>query len=349
MRLNENILELLREKEAEAVKQTQRGAILQPGAIGDCILTLPLSRFMKQSLKLSEVDMVGNTEYIGILPGRTCIDRVRSIESVDMHKLFINAKEFDLAERDALINFFADYSWIVTFLGEPDSDFEQNLIFTANCSHSAEVITVSAKPSKRFKGHISEFYIRQFMRQCGLSVRAGKSRLDEVLIRANESDIDMARAQLKEAGIKASEKMVIIQPGSGGRGKCWHVDNFLAVAKKLISDGLQVIFLLGPAELYRLDEARIRDMQAVAGCMTDLSLAEVLGLLSCADAFLGNDSGITHLAAGLGVKTVAVFGPSNPILYKPAGPAVTILCSDSPDFAERPYPALQQQAVQALV
>jgi hypothetical protein len=304
---------------------------------------------MKQSLKLSEVDMVGNTEYIGILPGRTCIDRIRSIESVDMHKLFINAKEFDLADRDALINFFADYSWIVTFLGEPDSDFEQNLIFTANCSHSAEVITVSAKPSKRFKGHISEFYIRQFMRQCGLSIRAVKSRLNEVLIRANESDIDMARAQLKEAGIKASEKIVIIQPGSGGRGKCWHVDNFLAVSKKLISEGLQVIFLLGPAELDRLDEARIRDMQAVAGCMTDLSLAEVLGLLSCADAFLGNDSGITHLAAGLGVKTVAVFGPSNPILYKPAGPAVTILCSDSPDFAEQPYPVLQQQAVQALV
>ena len=346
---NENILELVREKEAEAIKQTQRAVILQPGAIGDCILTLRLSKFMKESLELSEIDLVGNTEYTGILPGRTCIDRVRSIESVDMYKLFTSSKEFDLADRDALINFFAEYSWIVTFLGEPNSDFEQNLIFTANCSHSAEVVTVSSKPSKRFGGHISDFYIRQFIRQCGLSIKAGQGRGDEVLIKSTESDIDCARALLKEAGIGVCEKAVIIHPGSGSSGKCWHLDNFLAVAKELTSEGLEVIFLLGPAELERFDEGQIRDMRTVGRCLTDLSLAEVLGLLSCAGAFVGNDSGITHLAAGLGVRTVAVFGPSNPVLYKPAGPCVTIVTSKAGDFSGQACPALQQQVSGALL
>ncbi|MHC4323639.1 MAG: glycosyltransferase family 9 protein, partial [Planctomycetota bacterium] len=37
----------------------------------------------------------------------------------------------------------------------------------------------------------------------------------------------------------------------------------------------------------------------------------MLGLLSCVDGFIGNDSGITHLAAGLGIRTYGIFGPTN--------------------------------------
>ena len=79
-------------------------------------------------------------------PERTCVDSIRSIDTAELHRLFAAPASFDLADRDPLIHMFADYSWIVTFLGEPGSDFEQNLIFTANCSHSAEVITLSLKP-----------------------------------------------------------------------------------------------------------------------------------------------------------------------------------------------------------
>ena len=50
MRVNDDILDLLREKGAEAARKAQRGVILQPGAIGDCILTLPLAAFMKEIL-----------------------------------------------------------------------------------------------------------------------------------------------------------------------------------------------------------------------------------------------------------------------------------------------------------
>ena len=71
MQANDNILELLREKDAEAARSARRGVILQPGAIGDCILTLPLAKFMKDSFELGGIDMLGHTEYIGVLPGRT--------------------------------------------------------------------------------------------------------------------------------------------------------------------------------------------------------------------------------------------------------------------------------------
>jgi len=348
MRQDDNILSLLRERAAQTAREALRGVILQPGAIGDCVLTLPLAEFMKDCLGLGGVDILGHTEYIGILPGRTCVDGIRSVDSIDLHRLFAETKVFDLADGDALINVFANYAWIVTFLGGPGSDFEQNLIFTANCSHSAEVISLSMKPSGEFSGHITDFYIRQFTAQSGLSLGPRPQRAKS-LIKATEADVNRGRELLKEIGLDYSERIVVIQPGSGGLDKCWHVDNFLAVAEGLRSKGMKVIFLLGPAEAEQFDDATIKNITAVAKCLSGLSLAEVLGLLSCADGFLGNDSGIAHLAGGLGVRTLAVFGPTNPDVYRPIGPAVTVLATSDADFAKKPSESLQQELLDVLM
>ena len=369
MQENENILNLLKEKGAEAARRALRGVILQPGAIGDCVLTLPLAEFMKDCLGLGGVDILGHTDYIGILPGRTCVDGIRSIDSVDLHRLFAETDTFDLVDGDALINVFGDYAWIVTFLGEPDSNFERNLIFTANCSRSAEVITLSMKPSEKSSAHITDFYIQQFIAQSGLSLEHRPVRKAKSLIKATKADINRGRELLEEINVDFYEKIVVIQPGSGGSHKCCHLDNFLVVAEELVSKDIKVIFLLGPAELEQSFDSAPKIEAAGAKCLTDLSLTQVLELLSCADAFLGNDSGITHLAAAMGVKTIAVFGPAtarhsaetsptnqatagsaltSPDLYSPIGSAVTVLASSDADFAKKPSASLQQELLEAL-
>ena len=349
MRVNDDILDLLREKGAEAAWKSQRGVILQPGAIGDCILTLPLAAFMKDVLGLGSVDILGHSEYVGILPGRTCIDGISSIDSKDLHRLFVETKAFDLKDGDPLISTFSGYAWIVTFLGEPDSSFEQNLIFTAHCSHSAEVITLSLKPPKGFSGHLTDFYIQHFISQSGLSLQPRQVRHDDCLIKTTEVDIAQGKELLKEIGLVAGNKLVVIQPGSGGKSKCWHIDNFLAVAKELASEGIDVIFLLGPAELDRFSDATIKNISSVARCLTNLSLAQVLEILSCANGFIGNDSGITHLAAALGVRTLAVFGPTNSVVYRPIGSAVTVFAKKNAAFAKKTSAGLQRELLDVFI
>ena len=349
MQTNDDILSLLKEKGAQMARQAQRGVILQPGAIGDCILTLPLAEFMKDSLRLGGIDIVGHTEYIGILPGRTCVDGIRSIDSMDLHRFFAETSAFDLADGDPLINAFAEYAWIVTFLGEPNSNFEQNLIFTANCSHSAEVITLLMKPPEDFSSHLTDFYTQQFVDQSGLSLEPRQVQRGGRLIKTTEADVNKGRELLKEIYLEPCEKLVVIQPGSGGSHKCWHLENFLAVAKELRSQGVEVVFLLGPAEMERFSNATIKDISSAAGCLTNLSLTQVVWLLSCSDGFIGNDSGITHIAAGMGVRTLAVFGPTNPGVYKPIGPAVTVFADAATAFAEKPSATLQQELLEALM
>jgi heptosyltransferase-3 len=348
MQTHDDILELVRQKGAEAAQKMQRGLILQPGAIGDCILTLPLAAYMKDMLGLGGIDILGHTEYVGFLPGRSCVDGVRSLDSIDLHRLFAETKIFELKDRDPLINAFRDYSWIATFMGEPNGNFEQNLIYTANCSHSAEVITLSMKPPKGFSEHLANFYIRQFIDQSGYSFQPQSFRTGDRLVKATEADKSTGKALLREIGLGFGEKIMVIQPGSGGTRKCWHLDNFLAVARELDSRGVEIIFLLGPAELDRFGDEKIKKINSVVRCMTDLSLTQVLGLLSCVDGFIGNDSGITHLAAALGVKTYSIYGPTNPAVYKSIGPAVTVFSSKIASFARKPSMRLQRKFLEMV-
>ncbi|MGD0077869.1 MAG: hypothetical protein ABSB91_04485, partial [Sedimentisphaerales bacterium] len=260
-----NIIDELRKKLAQLAHQGQRGVILQPGALGDCILTLPLAALMKETVAFGGVDIIGRTEYIGILPGRSCIDGVKSLETIGLHRLFVRESEFALADPDPLIMTFAEWTWITTFLGQAGSDFEQNLIFTAHCSHSAEVMTLKMKPQAEYNGHITDFYKRQFIEQSGFDSfdklprpqhsRAGrtdkltagglvaeehKQTVTMPMIKPTSADIVRGKEILAENGIIPGRKPFVIQPGSGGAHKCWHLDNFLSAAKILKTGGVDV-------------------------------------------------------------------------------------------------------------
>jgi len=391
-----NIVEEILEKIARAAQQNQRGVILQPGAIGDCILTLPLAEFMKETVCRGGVDLIGRTEYIGILPRRSCVDAVSSMDSMGLHRLFAKEEAFEVADGDPLIMAFAEYAWIATFLGEPDSNFEKNLIFTVNCSHSAEVMTLAMKPAAG-NNHISDFYRSQFIEQSGfdelatsglsaaeypstafrtpvhdLQGQAGKTAVGMPLLKPTAADmtrgkeilaefapaasllpasasLDASRGGRRSKTAGATRKPVVIHPGSGGTHKCWHLDNFLSVAGMLAREDVEVVFLLGPAELERFAGTAISSIEAAGKLLTNLPLADVLAVLGCARGYVGNDSGITHLAAALGIRTVAVFGPTDPVVYGPVGPAVTILHSDTPDFAGTVSEDLQQQICEILL
>lgn len=344
-----DILSLLEEKGAEMAKEAQRAVILQPGALGDSILTLPLARFMKDVLDLGGVDIVGHAEYIGFLPGRSCVSSVRSIESTELYRLFDEPATFDLIDHDPLIHTFSDYAWIVSFMGELNGNFEQNLIFTANCSHSAEVIMLSLKPPAETAQHVAEYYTSQFALRSELPVPSATLCPDETLIKVDQADREQGLELLYQMGLDVSKRLVVIHPGSGGRKKCWHLDNFIAVAKALRSREIEVLFLLGPVEMERFSAAQIASIRNVAKCGMHLALNQVVGLLGCADAFLGNDSGVTHLAGCMGLRTTAMFGPTDPTLYRPIGPALTVVRDSNDAFATRPNAQIQQTVMQNLI
>ncbi len=120
---------------------------------------------------------------------------------------------------------------------------------------------------------------------------------------------------------------IIIHPGSGSRKKCWPVSNFIKVAASIDESGKQPEFILGPAE-YDLYDILMQSKRFGANVHKIEKLTELAGLLKIGGGFIGNDSGVSHLAAFIGLPTVVVFGPSDPETWKPMGRAVKVVRPD---------------------
>ncbi len=113
----------------------------------------------------------------------------------------------------------------------------------------------------------------------------------------------------------------------GGNGKQYPVEQFAKVAEGLARTGTRTIVVVGPGE--EPLAAMLAGPPGVRVAPADLALDETAALLSACDAALGNDSGLTHLAAVVGCPTVALFGPTDPNRTAPAPPAV-VVCADAP-------------------
>lgn len=123
---------------------------------------------------------------------------------------------------------------------------------------------------------------------------------------------------------------VVLHPGSGGVRKCWPRERWEALGEHLEAIGRPVAVVLGEAERERWPPAAQRAWRERFDCYMPGSPLDLSKLIFGAGVFVGNDAGPTHLAAQLGVPTVALFGPTDPRIWGPTGPSVRIVAPDEP-------------------
>jgi len=107
------------------------------------------------------------------------------------------------------------------------------------------------------------------------------------------------------------ENFAVIHPFSGSAKKNWPLEKFRALARQL-ERVMPVHWCSGEDDPPLANAVRIADLYALA-CW-----------LARARLYIGNDSGITHLAAAAGTPVLAIFGPTNPEVWAPRGPNVRI-------------------------
>ncbi len=346
---NEGILEILQQESAKAARRALRALIIQPGALGDCVLTLPLAGFLKRALNLGSIDLLAHLDYVGFYPNRTCIDSIRSIDAIDMHRLFADPEQFQLKDRDPLIQAFSDYAWIVSFMGGPESPFAGNLTYTAHCSHSVEVVALPLKPPADQQGHVARFYCERFVAQCDLPLDVPEFNARQRLICPTHADRELGLEVLASIDIDRSRPLAVFHPGSGARDKCWMLDNFMGIARALQDREWNAVFMLGPVELERWSREQRLGLERAFPVLEGLPLNRTLAVLSLANAFVGNDSGVRHLAGAMGIRSFAAFGPTNPQVYHPLGERVQVLHADTETFLTCPSPDLQKQVLDSLL
>ena len=132
-----------------------------------------------------------------------------------------------------------------------------------------------------------------------------------------------------QAQSKAAKHFVAIHPGSGAAEKCWPISHFAEVIKRLWEQGHSVLLLSGPADIERMHDLlkhlSYPPISEMFKLLTNAPLLDVAHQLQHCRCYLGNDSGITHLAAMLGIPTIAIFGPTDPQVWRPVGPCVKVI------------------------
>jgi ADP-heptose:LPS heptosyltransferase len=256
--------------------------------------------------KKAEIALAGR--YPGIDFLRPYVDQCIDYERSGWHGLFMEGA----GKNPGRIFPVPDH--VAAFLSDPEGKVMKNLRawFPAASIHIFPVF-----PAKKNKKHIA-LYMAQSLEAAGLPIDARRCLEDSLKTPLMAGQHPFSR----NGGI-------VIHPGSGSRDKNYPPDLWLELINRLKDrypgKSKRMVLLLGPAEegirsffKEALDE---RDAELVSSPEKEA----LMRLLSQAPLYIGHDSGITHLAAMMGVPVIAIFKKSSPGQWAPLGPAVKVI------------------------
>jgi ADP-heptose:LPS heptosyltransferase len=275
--------------------------VFHQGALGDFVLTWPIA------LALARIYPQSRLFYVTHAQKGKLAEKVLRVDSADAdagwHSLF-GAGGGQLPETPRKL--LAGAHSVLSFTGGGESRFVDNV---RAVTPEANVLEVNPNPPDDFAGHVTEFQLSQLN-----AWPAAHAAAEQILRSIQSRGVGMSRP-----GYPSD---VVIHPGSGSPKKNWPIERYLELIDRLRSRGDNVRVLIGEVETERWPADVVTKLEA---SRPESYLGLMAELLS-ARAYVGNDSGPSHLAAILGVPTVALFGPaSDPVKWNPIGPKVTTL------------------------
>jgi len=264
-----------------------------PGALGDLLLALPALRALRARHRVAALTLVVSEPLRALARLAAVADRVESLDGPGTAWLFgAGRRPAWLAGRPAV------YAWI----GSRDPGVAARL--GAVASH-VELFAVERGDGPL---HAAVAYARGVgLAACEPADLAPAARLAVPTTPAAEA------VRARGAG-----PLLALHRGAGASAKRWSRAAFEIVARRWCESGGAVIDLLGPAEA---DEAALAEALPVR-CWP---LPDVAALLAAATAYVGCDSGVSHLAGAAGARGAVVFGPTQPRRWHPLSPLLVPL------------------------
>ena len=282
-----------------------RFLVLRGGALGDFIVTLPALAALRARWPDAFVEVVGYTHIAELARAGGLADRVTSLHGANIARFFSLRPDFP----EEQVEWIRSFDFILTYLHDPDGLVADNL-------KRAGARTVLYGSPLVTEGHAVDHLMKPLE---GLAVYARES-----IPRLDLPPAAKAAGRALLARHRVTGPFAVLHPGSGSPRKNRPLARFLEWADRLHRErGWTPVFLTGEAD------AEVAQQLEKEGApflhLQNLPLINVAELLCAASHYIGNDSGITHLAAALGTPTLALFGPTDPNQWAPRGPHVRIL------------------------
>ncbi|MBI4464289.1 MAG: lipopolysaccharide heptosyltransferase II [Acidobacteria bacterium] len=307
----------------------QRGNILVrvPNWIGDAVLCLPALRALREALPEAEITLVARPWVQEIFARAEPRCRVIGYDLQGPHKGLWGrwrlASELGRKKFDAAILFqnAFDAALLAALAGIP--------IRAGYARHGRRLLLTHpvAVPQKgETPPHESHYYLELLRR---LGVIEGYPQVREISL-VKHGTAEEARHQLEKriallgGSIRNGQPLVGLSPGATyGTAKRWPAEQFAELAARLRHElGAACIFFGSPQESVLVDSLLPRAGKETISLAGKTSLADFLELVPGCDLYVTNDTGTMHVAAALGVPTLAIFGPTDEQATCPLGPHV---------------------------
>ena len=298
--------------------------------VGDAIMALPALRAVRSKFPEAEIAILARPYVADIYREQEICNQLIAYDSQTKHTGILGrerlaaelrSQKFDLA---LLLQNAFDAAWLAWRAGIPER------IGYARDGRSFLLTKPIAVPKTAEIPPHEKFYYLELLRRAGWM----DSLPEESFIALNVSEQSRRRAEefLLQSGVRSNSLRIAIGAGASyGSAKCWPPLRFAELANRLQAESDADVILFGTAAEAAVTRAISSELRRPAIDLTEkTSIADLPALLSQCHLFIGNDSGVMHVAAGVGLPVVAVFGPTDPFGTAPVTPRHTIV-------QQRPY------------
>lgn len=315
---------------------TRRVLVIRPGAIGDTILTLPTIQNLTRKGYQGHVELMGSPAIIDWLVGRSAVASTSSFDRRDFTGLF--------AEQGALPTSASDYlsgfDLVLNYASSAGDAFSRNLR-----GRASQVLELYVQPAVLPREHIS-IYLQRPLAALGI-----QPSFDAPHIRLLSSD-QRAASEWLQSRQAFGRRLIAVHPGSGSRHKNWPAERFAEVVRVWAGrPDTRVVLIRGPADGTAVAELTNATRGVDLLLVEQPALPVLAALLEHCQVYVGNDSGVSHLAAAMGTPSVVLFGPTDARIWAPQGPSVRVVDSSvdcSPCTAERRRQCRDQECLRSI-
>ncbi len=273
--------------------------IIHQGAIGDIVSIFPAIIRLKE--KFCRIDAICKKSIGELASSFKLIEKFYPVEAAFFSSVFSGKADPRIAD------IFRTYDEIIIF------SYSQELETIISSIVNRNIYRIPPRPDADIEIHVLDHILNRLA--------------EDGLIRNAKRPVTDYFARSMEPGNHHDRLKILIHPGSGSAKKNWASPNFIKVFEKIGSLGMNPEIITGPAEE---NIAVIMAESLPAGSKIHMltNLPVLAAMLKQSGGFIGNDSGISHLAAFTGIPTVVIFGPSSPKRWKPFGRSVEALRSE---------------------
>ena len=300
--------------------QAHRILVIRRRYLGDLVLLGSVFRNLRLHDQAAHITLLSERAYAPIGKLHLDVDQVKVIpKSIGewlkfwswVRKVgFTQVLDFDNTDKTALITRLTGARVRVTYDRETNP-FRHRWLYTGSAKVSNDFYTSQ---------HITETYLK-LLEPIGVPVVSREIRLVP-----REQDIQLIKKYAMGIGAR-----ILLHPGSRSRFRIWPSERFAAVCDYLQDElNAQVFIVAGPGELTVAKEIQQKAKGHVVLIDECFALTQFAALISKFDLLLCHDSGPMHIAAGVGVPVIALFGSQNAAIWKPVGEGHTILQTELP-------------------